>query len=63
MKIDLTKDELNTLQDALAYKLLYLKDLELTTGVDRGYTLEIMRLIAKLEAMKEEKYEDCIRAK
>ena len=63
MKTELTMSDLNTLQDALAYKLLYLKDLELTTGVDRGYTLEIMRLIAKLEAMKEEKYEDCIRAK
>ena len=63
MKTELTRADLNTLQDALAYKLLYLKDLELTTGVDRGYTLEIMRLIAKLEAMKEEKYEDCIGTK
>ena len=63
MKTELTRADLNTLQDALAYKLLYLKDLELTTGVDRGYTLEIMRLIAKLEAMKEEKYEECIGTK
>lgn len=61
MKTELTKDELETLQDALAYKLLFLKDLELTKWVSKSYTIEIVRLIAKLEAMKEESDEDCIR--
>lgn len=63
MKTELTSNDLLMLQDALAYKLLYTKKKELITGVDRGYTLEIMRLIAKLEALRKEKYEDCIRAK
>lgn len=63
MKTELTKDELETLQDALAYKLLFLKDLELTTWVSKSYTIEIVSLIAKLEAMKEERNEDCIGAK
>lgn len=61
MKTELTKDELETLQDALAYKLLFLKDLELTKWVSKSYTIEIVSLIAKLEAMKEEKDEDRIR--
>lgn len=55
MKTELTKDELETLQDALAYKLLFLKDLELTKWVSKSYTIEIVSLIAKLEAMKKEK--------
>ncbi len=63
MKTELTKDELETLQDALAYKLLFLKDLELTKWVSKSHTIEIVSLIAKLEAMKEESDEDCIRAK
>lgn len=58
MKTELTKNELETLQDALAYKLLFLKDLELTTWVSKSYTIEIVSLIAKLEAMKEEKDEE-----
>ena len=62
MKTELTKDELETLQDALAYKLLFLKDLELTKWVSKSYTIEIVSLIAKLEAMKKEKDEDCTRA-
>ena len=60
METELTKDELETLQDALAYKLLFLKDLELTKWVSKSYTIEIVSLIAKLEAMKEERDEDCI---
>ena len=63
MKIELTSGDLIMLQDALAYKLLYLKKQELATGIDKGYTLEIMRLVAKLEVMREEEYENCIRAK
>lgn len=63
MKTELTKDELETLQDALAYKLLFLKDLERTKWVSKSYTIEIVSLIAKLEAMKEERNEDCISAK
>lgn len=60
MKTELTKNELETLQDALAYKLLFLKDLERTTWISKSYTIEIVSLIAKLEAMKEERDEDCI---
>lgn len=64
MKTELTIDDMSMLQDALAYKLLYLKEYGLrTTGLARCDTLPIMRLIAKLEAMKEEKYEDCIGTK
>lgn len=63
MKTELTKDELETLQDALAYKLLFLKDLERTKWVSKSYTIEIVSLIAKLEAMKEERNEECISAK
>ena len=55
MKTELKVYELETLQDALAYKLLFLKDLELTKWVSKSYTIEIVSLIAKLEAMKEEK--------
>lgn len=62
MTTELTRSDLDMLQDALAFKLLYLKDQELTVGLNRAETLPIMRLVAKLEAMKEEKYEDCIRA-
>lgn len=61
MKTELTKDDLETLQDALAYKLLWLKDQELTAELTRMDTLPIMRLIGKLEVMKEERDEDCIR--
>lgn len=60
MKTELTKDDLETLQDALAYKLLWLKDQELTAELTRMDTLPIMRLIGKLEAMKEERDADCI---
>ncbi len=63
MKTELTMSDLNTLQDALAFKLLYLKEKELTHGLIRTDTLPIMRLAAKLEAMKEERDEDCISAK
>lgn len=63
MKTELTMADLETLQDALAYKLLWLKDQELTAELTRMDTLPIMRLIGKLEAMKEERDEDCIRAK
>lgn len=63
MKTELTKDELETLQDALAYKLLYLKDMERTTWISKSYTIEIVSLIAKLEAMKEERDADCIGTK
>ena len=63
MKTELTEAELYTLQDALVYKLLYLKEREPSTGVNSVYMASIMRLIAKLEAMKEEKYEDCIGTK
>lgn len=63
MNTELTKDDLETLQDALAYKLLWLKDQELTAELTRMDTLPIMRLIGKLEAMKEESNEDCIRSK
>ena len=63
MKTELTRAEMETLQDALAYKLLYLKDLERTTWISKSHTIEIVSLIAKLEAMKEERDEDCIRAK
>ena len=63
MKTELTKDELETLQDALAYKLLFLKDLELTKWVSKSYTIEIVSLIAKLEALKKEKYEESLRTK
>lgn len=60
MKTELTKDDLETLQDALAYKLLWLKDQELTAELTRMDTLPVMRLIGKLEAMKEERDEDSI---
>lgn len=60
MKTELTMADLETLQDALAYKLLWLKDQELTAELTRMDTLPIMRLIGKLEAMKEERDEDSI---
>ena len=63
MKTELTSGDLLMLQDALAYKLLYLKTQELATGIDKGYTLEIMRLAAKLEVMRKEEYENCLRSK
>lgn len=63
MKTELTMADLETLQDALAYKRLFLKDLERTTCISKSYTIAIVSLIAKLEAMKEERNEDCIRAK
>ena len=63
MKTELTMADLETLQDALAYKLLFLKDLERTKWVSKSYTIEIVSLIAKLEVMREEEYENCIRAK
>lgn len=63
MKTELAIDDMSMLQDALAYKLLYLKEYGLrTTGLARCDTLEIMRLAAKLEVMKKEKYEDLLRA-
>lgn len=60
MKTELASAELYTLQDALIYKLLYLKEQEPTTGVNCIYMSSIISLIAKLEAMKEEKDEDSI---
>lgn len=60
MKTELTMADLETLQDALAYKLLWLKDQELTAELTRMDTLPIMRLIGKLEAMREERDEDSI---
>lgn len=63
MKTELTMADLETLQDALAYKLLFLKDLERTTWISKSYTIAIVSLIAKLEAMKEERDEDSIRSK
>lgn len=36
MKTELTSGDLIMLQDALAYKLLYLKKQELATGIDKG---------------------------
>ena len=60
MKTELTMADLETLQDALAYKLLFLKDLERTTWISKSYTIAIVSLIAKLEAMKEERDEDSI---
>lgn len=62
MTTELTRSDLDMLQDALAFKLLYLKDQELTVGLNRAETLPIMQLAAKLEAMKEERDEDCTRA-
>lgn len=62
MKTELTMADLETLQDALAYKLLWIKDQELTAELTRMDTLPVMRLIGKLEAMKEERDEDSIRA-
>ena len=62
MKTELTRDDLNMLQDAMAYRLLYLKDHDTNRELTRMDTLPVMRLIAKLEAMKEEKDEDCISA-
>lgn len=61
MKTELTKDDLDMLQDALAFKLLYLKERDLAAELTRMDTLPIMTLIAKLGAMKEEKDEDCTR--
>ncbi len=63
MKTELTMADLETLQDALAYKLLFLKDLERTTWISKSYTIAIVSLIAKLEAMKEERDADCIGTK
>lgn len=60
MKTELTRADLETLQDALAYKLLWIKDQELTAELTRMDTLPVMRLIGKLEAMKEERDEDSI---
>ena len=62
MKTELTRSDLNKLQDALAYKLLYLKDHDTSRELTRMDALPVMRLISKLEAMKEEKDEDCTRA-
>ena len=36
MKTELTCDDMSMLQDALAYKLLYLKERELATGIYKG---------------------------
>lgn len=58
MKTKLTKDDLEMLQDALAFKLLYLKGWGPTAELTRLDTLPIMRLAAKLEAMKEERDEE-----
>ncbi len=55
MKTELKVYELEMLEDALACNLLYLKERGLNTELTRCDTLPIMRLIAKLEAMKEEK--------
>ena len=63
MKTKLTKADLEMLQDALAFKLLYLKGRGPTSELTRMDTLPNMRLAAKLEAMKEESNEDCIRSK
>lgn len=62
MKTELTKDDLDMLQDALAFKLLYLKGRGPTSELTRLDTLPIMRLAAKLEAMKEGK-DDRIRSR
>ena len=62
MKTELTRSDLDMLQDALAFKLIYLKERNLAAELTRMDTLPIMTLIAKLEAMKEEKDEDCTRA-
>lgn len=62
MKTELTCEDMSMLQDALAYKLLYLKDHDTNRELTRMDTLPVMRLRAKLEAMKEEKDEDCTRA-
>ena len=61
MKTELKVYELEMLQDALAYRLLYLKDHDTNRELTRMDTLPVMRLIAKLEVMKEEKDEDCLR--
>lgn len=63
MKTELTKDELEMLQDALAYRLLYLKDHDTNRELTRMDTLPVMRLIAKLEALKEEIDADCVGTK
>ncbi len=64
MKTELTCEDMSMLQDALAYKLLYLKEYGLrTAGLVRCDTLEIMRLAAKLEVLKKEKYEESLRTK
>ena len=63
MKTELTMADLETLQDALAYKLLFPKDLERTTWISKSHAIAIVSLIAKLEAMKEERNEDCISTK
>ena len=55
MKTELTTADLEMLQDALAFKLLYLKGRGPTSELTRLDTLPIMRLAAKLEAMKEER--------
>lgn len=54
MTTELTRSDLEMLQDALAFKLLYLKGRGPTAELTRLDTLPIMRLAAKLEAMKEE---------
>lgn len=63
MKTELTRNELETLQDALAFKLIYLKERGPTAELTRMDTLPIMRLAAKLEVMKKEKYEESLRTK
>lgn len=55
MKTELTEYDIDMLQDALAYRLLYLKECGRSTELTNCDTLPIIRLIAKLEAMKEEK--------
>lgn len=55
MTTELTKSDLEMLQDALAFKLLYLKGRGPASELTRMDTLPIMRLAAKLEAMKEER--------
>lgn len=57
MKTELTKSDLEMLQDALAFKLLYLKGRGPASELTRLDTLPIMRLAAKLEAMKEKRDE------
>lgn len=64
MTTELTRADPDMLQDALAYKLLCLKDDGPIFGLARADTLPITRMIAKLETLKEDdKDEDSARAK